>query len=99
MRGTVPAEHCSRQYHPEDTVVEVGGVKVGGGHFALIAGPCSVETREQIIATTAADVRALAEPLADVAPTRGICVFGSRDAIQASGIDFEVVELMGAGEA
>ena len=54
------------------------------------------ETREQIIATTAADVRALAEPLADVAPTRGICVFGSRDAIQASGIDFEVIELMGA---
>ena len=34
---------------PSDTVVEVGGVKIGGGHFAMIAGPCSVESREQII--------------------------------------------------
>jgi len=40
---------CNRKFHPEDTVIEVGGAKIGGGHFALIAGPCSVETEEQII--------------------------------------------------
>ena len=57
------------------------------------------ETRAQMIAVTADDVRGLADALADVAPARGICVFGSRDAIQASGVDFEVTELMGAAEA
>lgn len=42
---------CSdRKHHPEDTVVNAGGIPVGGGHFALIAGPCSVETEEQIVA-------------------------------------------------
>ena len=40
---------CNRKFHPEDTVVEVAGRKIGGGNFALIAGPCSVESREQII--------------------------------------------------
>ena len=40
---------CNRKFHPEDTVVQVGNVKIGGGHFALIAGPCSVESEEQII--------------------------------------------------
>ena len=46
---------CSdRAHHPEDTVVNAGGVPVGGGHFALIAGPCSVETEEQIVAVAKA---------------------------------------------
>ena len=36
----------NRKFHPEDTVVEIGSVKVGGGHFCMIAGPCSVETEE-----------------------------------------------------
>ncbi len=40
---------CNRKFHPEDTVVEVGDVKIGGGHFCMIAGPCSVETEEQIV--------------------------------------------------
>lgn len=39
---------CNRKFHPDDTVVEIGGVKVGGGHFCMIAGPCSVESEEQI---------------------------------------------------
>ena len=42
-------KRCNRKFHPEDTVVDVGGVKVGGGHFAVMAGPCSVETEEQIV--------------------------------------------------
>lgn len=46
-------EECkfsSRTYHPNDTVLDIGGAKIGGGGFAFIAGPCSVESEEQIIA-------------------------------------------------
>ncbi len=43
-----PFKSANRKFHPDDTVVDVGGVKIGGGHFAVIAGPCSVETPEQI---------------------------------------------------
>ncbi len=48
-RVSDPFKQCNRQFHPEDTVIEVGNVKIGGGHFAVMAGPCSVETEEQII--------------------------------------------------
>ena len=47
-RVTEPFKCCNRKFHPEDTVVEVGGVKIGGGNFAVIAGPCSIESEEQI---------------------------------------------------
>lgn len=40
---------ANRAFHPEDTIVDVSGVKVGGEHLALIAGPCSVESEEQVI--------------------------------------------------
>ena len=43
-----PFKSANRKFHPDDTVIEVGGVKIGGGNFAMIAGPCSVESREQI---------------------------------------------------
>ncbi len=48
-RVSEPFKQANRKFHPEDTVVEVGDVKIGGGHFAMIAGPCSVETEEQMI--------------------------------------------------
>ncbi|MEW6336091.1 MAG: 3-deoxy-7-phosphoheptulonate synthase [Acidobacteriota bacterium] len=44
-----PYKLVSREMKPEDTVVSVGGVRVGGGHFAVVAGPCSVETPEQTL--------------------------------------------------
>ncbi|MGN1479843.1 MAG: 3-deoxy-7-phosphoheptulonate synthase [Acutalibacteraceae bacterium] len=47
-RISEPYKNANRKFHPEDTVVEVRGVKLGGGHFQLIAGPCSVESQEQI---------------------------------------------------
>ena len=47
-RITEPFKNASRKFHPEDTVIDVGGTKIGGGNFAVIAGPCSVETEEQI---------------------------------------------------
>ena len=48
-RVTEPFKCCNRKFHPDDTVVDVGGVKVGGGNFVMIAGPCSVESEEQIV--------------------------------------------------
>lgn len=48
-RISEPFKQASRNFHPEDTVIPVGDVKIGGGHFAMIAGPCSVESEEQII--------------------------------------------------
>ena len=49
-RVSEPFKKVNRKFHPDDTVVDAGGVKVGGRtHFAVIAGPCSVESRDQII--------------------------------------------------
>jgi len=45
---------ASRESHPADTVVDVAGVPVGGGHFGLMAGPCSVESEEQLLSTAEA---------------------------------------------
>lgn len=56
-RVSEPFKCCNRKFHPDDMVVEIGDVKIGGGHFAMIAGPCSVETEEQII-TVAKAVKA-----------------------------------------
>ena len=43
-----PYKNANRKFHPKDTVIDVGGVKIGGGNFAVIAGPSSVESQEQI---------------------------------------------------
>lgn len=43
-----PFPNASRQVHPDDSVIEVGNVKVGGGHFGMIGGPCSIESLEQM---------------------------------------------------
>ncbi len=52
-----PYKNANRKFHPADTVVDCGGVPLGGGHFQIIAGPCSVENEEQII-TVAKAVKA-----------------------------------------
>lgn len=43
-----PYKNANRKFHPDDTVIEIGDVKIGGGNFAIIAGPCSVESKEQL---------------------------------------------------
>ena len=48
-RITEPFKCCNRKFHPDDTVVEIGDAKIGGGHFGMIAGPCSVESEDQIV--------------------------------------------------
>ena len=49
QRVQEPYKSASRKFHPDASVVDCGGVPVGGGKFAVIAGPCSVETEEQIV--------------------------------------------------
>ena len=44
-----PYKKANRKFHPEDTVIDVGGNLIGGNHFHMIAGPCSVESETQII--------------------------------------------------
>ena len=53
-RVTEPFKCCNRKFHPDDTVIDVNGVKIGGGNFVMIAGPCSVESEEQIVAVAKA---------------------------------------------
>lgn len=48
-RISEPYKNANRKFHPDDTVISVGGVKIGGGNFQYFAGPCSVESREQIL--------------------------------------------------
>lgn len=48
-RVSEPFKQVNRKFHPLDTVVQIGDAKVGGGNFAMIAGPCSVESEVQII--------------------------------------------------
>lgn len=48
-RVSEPFKQANRKFHPNDSVISCGGVKIGGGNFAMIAGPCSVESEDQII--------------------------------------------------
>ena len=54
QRVSDPFKQANRKFHPQDTIVKIGDVKIGGGNFALIAGPCSVESEEQILAVAQA---------------------------------------------
>lgn len=47
-RISEPFKAANRKFHPDDTVIEIAGHKIGGGNFQYIAGPCSVESEEQI---------------------------------------------------
>ncbi|MCQ2558679.1 MAG: 3-deoxy-7-phosphoheptulonate synthase [Oscillospiraceae bacterium] len=49
-----PFKRCNRKFHPDDSVISVGDLQVGGGNFTVIAGPCSVESEEQIVAVAKA---------------------------------------------
>ena len=44
-----PYKHANRKFHPEPTVIDVRGTQIGGGSLTLMAGPCSVESEEQIV--------------------------------------------------
>ena len=56
-RISEPYKNANRKFHPDDTVIDVCGYKIGGGNFQFIAGPCSVESPEQIC-SIARDIKA-----------------------------------------
>ena len=49
MHVQEPYKLANRAFHPEDTIVDVSGVKIGGGNMGYIAGPCSIESFEQVL--------------------------------------------------
>lgn len=48
-RVSEPFKQANRKFHPKDTIVEVGNTRIGSGYFSIIAGPCSVESEEQLV--------------------------------------------------
>lgn len=48
-RISEPYKLANRRFHPEDTILEVNGIKIGEGFFQVIAGPCSIESEEQLL--------------------------------------------------
>lgn len=61
-RVTEPYKKANRAFHPQDTIVNVGGHKIGNGTFTVIAGPCSVENTDQIM-TVAKSVSSSGAPM------------------------------------
>ena len=49
MHVQEPYKLANRAFHPENSIIDVSGVKIGGDHLGLIAGPCSIETYEQVL--------------------------------------------------
>lgn len=49
LEVSAPYKRASREFHPEDSIVDVEGAKIGGGHKSVIAGPCSVDTIENVV--------------------------------------------------
>ncbi|MCT4595366.1 MAG: 3-deoxy-7-phosphoheptulonate synthase [Anaeromicrobium sp.] len=54
MHVQEPYKKANRYFHPKDTILNIDGAKIGGGNFAIMAGPCSVETKDQIVHTAKA---------------------------------------------
>ena len=83
-----PYKSANRKFHPEDSVIEVGGAKIGGGNFAVIAGPCSVESREQLCCV-AADVKAAGATLLSQ-----LYLFDEVDVIQVGARNMQNFEML-----
>ena len=49
LKVTEPFKTANRMFHPDDSIIEVNGRKIGQGYFVIISGPCSVESEEQIV--------------------------------------------------
>ncbi len=49
QRVSEPYKLVNRKFHTEDTIIDINGVKIGGGNFGVMAGPCSIESEEQIV--------------------------------------------------
>ena len=64
-RVSEPFKQANRKFHPRDSIIHIGDVRIGGGYFVMMAGPCSVESEEQVIAVAHAVKEAGAHILRD----------------------------------
>ena len=92
QRVQEPYKNANRKFHPDDTVIDVRGRKMGGSKLQIIAGPCSVESEEQLMETAIAcgsyyapRRRIQAKNLAILLP--GSEERGHRPAAQSKGVD------------
>ena len=83
-----PYKRASRKFKPEDTIVKVGDIEIGGKHLVMMAGPCSVESEEQILETARAVKKAGANML------RGGVVKPRTSPYAFQGMGMEGIELM-----
>ena len=82
-RVSDPFKAVNRKFHPEDSVIQAGPAAIGGGHFALIAGPCSVETEEQITYVAQQVKKATGLPIVtELMDIRNLPLFEQVDVIQ-----------------
>ena len=88
MRVSEPFKKANRKFHPEDTVIDVGGVQIGGKKLAVFAGPCSVESEEQIV-SVAEDVKN-----AGASVLRGGAFKPRTSPYSFQGMEFEGLELL-----
>src|SRR5574342_1118938 len=63
LRITEPYKLASRTFKPDDTIINIGDLRVGGDEVIVMAGPCSAESEAQVLSTTAAVKRAGAKAL------------------------------------
>ena len=87
MRVQEPYKRANRMFHPEDSIVDVCGVKVGGKQITVMAGPCSVETREQIIGV-AEDVKQMGAAILRGGAFKPRTSPYSFQGLQETGLDF-----------
>lgn len=88
-----PYKRASRKFKPEDTIVKVGNVEIGGNHLVMMAGPCSVENEKQIMETAIAVKKAGGNML------RGGVVKPRTSPYAFQGLGMEGIELMKKAKA
>ncbi len=91
-RISEPYKAASRSFHPQDTIVQVGDLRIGAGTFTVIAGPCSVESEEQM-ATVAASVKA-----SGAAFLRGVAFKPRTSPYSFQGLEDEGIRLLTAAK-
>ena len=101
-RVSEPYKKANRKFHPDDSVIDVEGVKIGGGSFAVIAGPCSIESEEQITycaqrVKAAGASRATGSPIVtEIMNTEHLPLFENVDLIQVGARNMQNFELLKA---
>ena len=82
QRVTEPFKQVNRKFHPEDTIIEVAGRKIGAGYFNVFSGPCSVESEDQILEVAESVKKAGASFVTEIMSEKHLDLFADVDIIQ-----------------